>query len=391
MNSLPKGKSMGTKLVELFANHVVERKNMINDYLRGSACIESVRGSWFQGECWFWAFILILSFSCSSELFLTLLCHFAWLCHFSCLLLAFAVLLLDDLLELFWLFGSSSCASWGIGFELQTLCFYCQWTHQGGDWETKWSVPWFDCDESLTWRCLNSNPRQFCFIFLLSLSHSDNHVCLSHGVQVAGAVWRAATRIVAGVGDLMQRTGDRRTGRVLDGRAIERSGGTVCGLHRAHGDDECRFLDWASKPSLMVCHWFDLKTTGTVSHRFSLKTGGDGFWRFGLKICCGSFLWFGLKTSGNGFLQFGLKTSGDGFSRFDLKTGGRVSWFSLKTKVVEGFPVWASKPVATVWWFVSQNHCGGFLVCALKPIRLRFIGCATKSMEEGRRGTHVEI
>jgi hypothetical protein len=45
MNSLPKGKSMGTKLVELFANHVVERKNMINDYLRGSACIESVRGS----------------------------------------------------------------------------------------------------------------------------------------------------------------------------------------------------------------------------------------------------------------------------------------------------------------------------------------------------------
>jgi hypothetical protein len=26
-----------------------------------------------------------------------------------------------------------------------------------------------------------------------------------------------------------------------------------------------------------------------------------------------------------------------------------VSWLSLKTKVVEGFPVWASKPVALVW------------------------------------------
>jgi hypothetical protein len=25
--------------------------------------------------------------------------------------------------------------------------------------ETKWSVPWFDYDESLTWRGLNSNPR----------------------------------------------------------------------------------------------------------------------------------------------------------------------------------------------------------------------------------------
>jgi hypothetical protein len=27
----------------------------------------------------------------------------------------------------------------------------------------------------------------------------------------------------------------------------------------------------------------------------------------------------------------------------------RVSWLSLKTKVVEGFPVWASKPAALVW------------------------------------------
>jgi hypothetical protein len=41
---------MGTKLVELFANWVIERGNMINDYLRGRACIESVRGSVFQGE-----------------------------------------------------------------------------------------------------------------------------------------------------------------------------------------------------------------------------------------------------------------------------------------------------------------------------------------------------
>jgi hypothetical protein len=36
---------MDTKLVGLFANRVVERRNMINDYLRGRACIESVRGS----------------------------------------------------------------------------------------------------------------------------------------------------------------------------------------------------------------------------------------------------------------------------------------------------------------------------------------------------------
>jgi hypothetical protein len=86
------------------------------------------------------------------------------------------------------------------------------------------------------------NPGQFCFVFLLSLFHSENHVSLSRGVQVVGAAWRAATRIVAGVGDLVQRTRDGRTGRVLSGRAIERSGGTVCGLHRARGDEEREFL-----------------------------------------------------------------------------------------------------------------------------------------------------
>jgi hypothetical protein len=61
-------------------------------------------------------------------------------------------------------------------------------------------------------------------------------------VQVAGAAWRAATRIVAGVGDLVQRIRDDRTGRVLGGRAVERSGGTVCNLHHACRDKEHGFL-----------------------------------------------------------------------------------------------------------------------------------------------------
>jgi hypothetical protein len=59
---------------------------------------------------------------------------------------------------------------------------------------------------------------------------------LSHGVQVAGAAWRAATRTVAGVGDLVQRTGDGRIGRVLGGWVVEMSGDAVCGLHLARGD-----------------------------------------------------------------------------------------------------------------------------------------------------------
>jgi hypothetical protein len=61
-------------------------------------------------------------------------------------------------------------------------------------------------------------------------------VCLSRGVQVACAAWSAATRTVVGVGDLVQRTEDGRIGRVLGGRAIERSGGVVCGLHLSRGD-----------------------------------------------------------------------------------------------------------------------------------------------------------
>jgi hypothetical protein len=65
----------------------------------------------------------------------------------------------------------------------------------------------------------------------------ENHICLSRGVQVAGATWRAVTSIMAGVGDQVQRIRDGRIGQVLGGRAIERSGGIVCGLHRARGDE----------------------------------------------------------------------------------------------------------------------------------------------------------
>jgi hypothetical protein len=55
-------------------------------------------------------------------------------------------------------------------------------------------------------------------------------------------VWRAATRIMVGVGDLVQSIKDGRTGRVLGGQVIERSGGAVCGLHHTRGDEERGFL-----------------------------------------------------------------------------------------------------------------------------------------------------
>jgi hypothetical protein len=42
---ITKGGEYEHKFVELFANRVDERRDMINDYLRGRACIESVRRS----------------------------------------------------------------------------------------------------------------------------------------------------------------------------------------------------------------------------------------------------------------------------------------------------------------------------------------------------------
>jgi hypothetical protein len=76
----------------------------------------------------------------------------------------------------------------------------------------------------------------------LSLLNLENRICLSRGVQVVCAAWRVATRTMVGVGDLVQRIGDGRTGQILGGRTIGRSGDSVCGLHRVRGDEEHGFL-----------------------------------------------------------------------------------------------------------------------------------------------------
>jgi hypothetical protein len=70
----------------------------------------------------------------------------------------------------------------------------------------------------------------------------EDRVCLSRGVQVTGVAWRAVMRIMTGLEDLVQRTRDGRTGQVLGGRMIRRSGDAVCGLHCACGDEKRVFL-----------------------------------------------------------------------------------------------------------------------------------------------------
>jgi hypothetical protein len=148
---------------------------------------------------------------------------------------------------------------------------------------------------------------------------------------------------------------DGRTGRVLSGWAIERSGGTVCGLHRARGDKERGFLGLASKPRSMICQWFGLKTIQTVFSSLALKPVATVFSGLASKLVAMVSPSLASKPVA-GFLVERQNQGGGGFPSLALKTGS----YSLV--------IWASK-----------------------PSRLWFVGCATKPIERDRRGTHIEI
>jgi hypothetical protein len=81
-----------------------------------------------------------------------------------------------------------------------------------------------------------------------------------------------------------RRPGIKDRGRVLGGRAIERSGGAMCGVHRARGDEEHRFLGRALKPRSMVCEWFGLKTTQMVFTSLASKPVASVFSSFASKL-----------------------------------------------------------------------------------------------------------
>jgi hypothetical protein len=80
----------------------------------------------------------------------------------------------------------------------------------------------------------------FCFSFIFD---SFEKSCLLVSWCAGGRCAMACSdKDRARVGDLMQRTEDGRTDRVLGGRAIERSGDAVWGLNRAREDDEHEFI-----------------------------------------------------------------------------------------------------------------------------------------------------
>jgi hypothetical protein len=102
---------------------------------------------------------------------------------------------------------------------------------------------------------------------------------------------------VAGVGDLVQRTRNGRTGQVLGGRVVERSGGVVCGLPR---HVETRSTGFLVEPP---------------------KQGGGGFPGLGLKT--GSYgleIW--ASKSPRRFLGLGLKTKWASVCRLRHKIDG---------------------------------------------------------------------
>jgi hypothetical protein len=81
---------------------------------------------------------------------------------------------------------------------------------------------------------LNFNLASFYGSTFAILSWLENRVCLSCGVQVEGATWRAATRIVVGIGDLLWRTEDAQA--QVRYSVAERSRGrmTLCVVYTMH-------------------------------------------------------------------------------------------------------------------------------------------------------------
>jgi hypothetical protein len=171
-------------------------------------------------------------------------------------------------------------------FKLYTFC--CQCTHQGGDWEIRWLVPWFDCDESLTCHGLKLNPGSFScpiHIGLCGESHLLVSWCVDDRCDMAGSDkdWDRSRRHGA------EDQGWSSTCRVLSGWMIGRSGDTVCSLYHPQWDEERGFLGWASKPRL-------------ADFLVEPQNQGRGVSWLSFKIKVGGFLGLDIKTGSCGLV-----------------------------------------------------------------------------------------
>jgi hypothetical protein len=77
------------------------------------------------------------------------------------------------------------------------------------------------------------------------LSCVENRVCLSHGLQVTGVTRWTAMRIMVGVGDLMQRTGDSQSQVRYSVAGWSRDPATLCVVCTVHKETtSTSFLVW---------------------------------------------------------------------------------------------------------------------------------------------------
>jgi hypothetical protein len=131
----------------------------------------------------------------------------------------------------------------------------------------------------------------------------------------------------------------------------------------------------ASKPVATVSSGLASKSTATVFVSLTSKLVVTVFFGLASKPVVG-FLVEPQNQGGGGFPDLSLKTGSYEFSDLGFKIIAPVSWLSLKTKVVEGFLVWASKPAAmglVIWASKSPRRFLDFgiktkqtLVCWLR-------------------------
>jgi hypothetical protein len=115
--------------------------------------------------------------------------------------------------------------------------------------------------------------RLVCFTIISF--HLENRGCLSRGVQVTGMAWQAATRIMTGVGDLVQRIGDGRTSPYSVERIVHiemRSAGFLI-----EPQNQGRwFVSGLTSKSLGQLSLIWPQNRWRRFFRFDLKTGGSG-------------------------------------------------------------------------------------------------------------------
>jgi hypothetical protein len=94
----------------------------------------------------------------------------------------------------------------------------------------------------------------------------------------------------------------------------------VCGLHRAHGDEEREFLGWVLKPRSTICEWFGLKTTRGVFAGFASKPVATVFFTLASKLVATVSPDLSSKPAVD-FLVEPQNQGGGEFPNLGLKTG----------------------------------------------------------------------